>query len=74
MVQVTEPGYSVKEVAERLGIGSNSSYMLMAKSSKLQRQTDQDAEVRLLKKELVRLTEERDILKNSTAYFAKGAK
>ena len=35
---------------------------------------DQAAEIRRLKKELTRVTEERDILKKATAYFAKDAK
>ena len=34
----------------------------------------QEAEVRRLKKELARVTEERDILKKATAYFARDAK
>ena len=33
-----------------------------------------DAEIRQLKRELTRVTEERDILKKATAYFAKDAK
>ena len=33
-----------------------------------------DAEIRRLKRELARVTEERDILKKATAYFAKDAK
>jgi len=33
-----------------------------------------EAEVRRLKKELARVTEERDILKKATAYFARDAK
>ena len=33
---------------------------------------DQSAEVRRLKAELRRVTEERDILKKAAAYFAKG--
>lgn len=33
---------------------------------------DQSAEVRRLKAELKRVTEERDILKKAAAYFAKG--
>jgi transposase len=33
---------------------------------------DQSAEVRRLKAEVKRLTEERDILKKAAAYFAKG--
>lgn len=61
--QVTERGYSVKEVAERLGISTKSLYTWMAKFSKPQRVTDQEAEVRRLKKGLARVTEERDILK-----------
>ena len=35
---------------------------------------DQSAEIRRLKQELARVTEERDILKKATAYFAKDAK
>lgn len=34
---------------------------------------DQSAEIRRLKQELVRVTEERDILKKANAYFAKDA-
>ncbi len=74
VAQVTECGYSVKDVADRLGISTKSLYMWMAKFSKPQRQTDQEAEVRRLKKELARVTEERDILKKATAYFARDAK
>ncbi len=33
---------------------------------------DKEAEIRRLKRELARLTEEREILKKATAYFAKG--
>ena len=33
-----------------------------------------DAEIRQLKRDLARMTEERDILKKATAYFAKDAK
>ncbi|KKY06615.1 transposase, partial [Xanthomonas phaseoli pv. phaseoli] len=35
-------------------------------------EVDQSAEVRRLKAELRRVTEERDILKKAAAYFAKG--
>ena len=41
----------------------------MAPFSKPQRQTDQEAEVRRLKKELTRVTEERDILKKGETIF-----
>ena len=73
MAQVTQRGYSVKEVAERLGISSKSLYTWMAQFSKPQKHTDQEAEVRRLKKELARVTEERDIIKKATAYFARDA-
>ena len=33
---------------------------------------NRDAEIRQLKRELARVTEERDILKKATAYFVKG--
>ena len=69
VAQVTERGYSVKEVAERLGISTKSLYTWMAQFSKPQRQTDQEAEVRRLKKELARVTEERDILKKGETIF-----
>ena len=67
VAQVTERGYSVKEVAERLGISTKSLYTWMAQFSEPQRLTDQQAEVRRLKKELARVTEGRDILKKSHA-------
>jgi transposase len=35
---------------------------------------NRDAEIRHLKRELARVTEERDILKKATAYFARDAK
>ncbi|MBP2150314.1 transposase-like protein [Xanthobacter flavus] len=38
------------------------------------RDDDQAAEVRQLKRELQRVTEERDILKEAATYFAKDAK
>jgi len=69
VAQVTEHGYSVKEVAERLGVSTKSLYTWMAQFSKPQRQTDQEAEVRRLRKELVRVTEERDILKKGETIF-----
>jgi len=34
---------------------------------------DQSSEIRRLKQELTRVTEERDILKKATAYFARDA-
>lgn len=74
--QVTERGHSVADVAERLGITTHSLYAWKATFGKpdVVRRTelDQSAEVRRLKAELKRVTEERDILKKAAAYFAKG--
>ncbi len=74
VAQVTERGYSVTEVAERLGISTKSLYKWKRQFSKPPKQTDQEAEVRRLRRELARVTEERDILKKATAYFARDAK
>ncbi len=74
--QVTDRGYSVKEVADRLGVTAHSLYGWKAKFLKPsvvhRTELDQSAEVRRLKAEVRRLTEERDILKKAAAYFAKG--
>jgi len=74
--QVTVRGFKVAEVADRLGITTHSLYAWLRKFSKpdvVQRaELDQSAEIRRLKAELRRVTEERDILKKAAAYFAKG--
>ena len=66
--QVTERNYPVAEVAERLGISSHSLYVWIKRYSQpeAQQQDDssQQAEIRRLKAELRRVTDERDILKN----------
>ena len=71
-------GYSVAEVSERLGISTKSLYTWRAQFSQPRKQinesTEQAAEIRRLKKELARVSEERDILKKATAYFARDAK
>ncbi len=54
VAQITERGYPVREVSERLGVSAYSLYAW--------------------KKELARVSEERDILKTATAYFARDAK
>ena len=73
--QVVERGYSVREVAERLGISTKSLYTWKAQFSKPGAVRDDEAalasELRRVKRELVRVTEERDILKKATAYFAR---
>ncbi len=75
--QITERGYSVAEVSERIGVSSHSLYAWKKRYGKPNTEikaTDaQAAEIRRLKQELARVTEERDILKKATAYFAKDA-
>lgn len=74
--QVTDRGFKASEVAERLGVTTHSLYAWIRKFGKpgvVQRaELDQSAEIRRLKSELRRVTEERDILKKAAAYFAKG--
>jgi transposase len=74
--QVTERGHRVADVAERLGVAGFSLYAWkrqFGKGEVVRRvEQDQNAEVRRLKAELRRVTEERDILKKAAAYFAKG--
>ena len=72
--QVTDRGYSVSEVAERLGVTTKSLYEWVKRYSdhadQFQATKVQDAEIRRLKAELKRVTEERDILKKAARYFA----
>ena len=71
--QIIERGYSVAEVAERLGICTKTLYHWKASmhgSSQKIKSTDDQAEIARLKSELMRVTEERDILKKAAKYFA----
>ena len=74
--QVTERGFPVSEVAKRLGVTPYSLYQWRKQFGRSERQeradVDQHDEIRRLKAELRRVTEERDILKKAAAYFAKG--
>lgn len=76
--QVTDRGHSVADVSARLGICTKSLYDWIKRFQKPEaeqaKQAGFAAENRRLKAELVRVTEERDILKKATAYFAKEAK
>ncbi len=74
VAQITERGYPVAEVSKRLGVSQHSLYVWKKKFSQPSGGDDKDAEIRQLKRELARVTEERDILKKATAYFAKDAK
>lgn len=77
--QVTERGHSVAEVAPRIGVSKHTLYDWVQRARSARTAADLEpvassdsAEVRRLKAELRRVTEERDILKKAAAYFAKG--
>lgn len=75
VAQITERGYPVREVSDRLGVSAYSLYAWKKKFLKAaSSDASSDAEIRRLKRELARVTEERDILKKVTAYFARDAK
>lgn len=73
--QVTERGHAAAEVAARLGVSAHSLYQWIKRFSvpveERQAADTQTAEMKRLKAELKRVTEERDILKKAAAYFAK---
>ena len=63
--QITERGYPVAEVSQRLGVSPHSLYEWKKKfGTSNVKASDGAQEIRRLKKELARVTEERDILKN----------
>ena len=73
--QVTDRGYSVADVAERLGVTTKSLYDWIKQygdnAEQYQAARHQENEIRRLKADLRRVTEERDILKMAAKYFAK---
>jgi len=75
VAQVVDRGYAVIEVAKRLGISTKSLYTWKTQFSKpakvLSDEAALAAELRQARKELARVTEERNILKKATAYFAR---
>lgn len=76
--QVTEHGYTVISVAERLGVSSKTLYVWLRRygnnSAQFQADNAQQEELRKLKAELQRVTQERDILKEAAVYFASESK
>jgi len=67
--QIWVRGYPVREVSRRLGVSSHSLYKwmkLFAEPARGGPAVDHEAESRRLKRELARVTEERDILKKAT--------
>ena len=73
--QITEGGYSASSVAKRLDVTVDSLYAWVKKygpdSAVHQARSAEQAELSKLRKELKRVTEERDLLKKAAAYFAK---
>ncbi len=70
--QVTQRGYSVTEVSERLGVSEQSLYKWLKASKPAdasQKKTIEQENLEL-KAELRRVQEERDILKKAAAFFA----
>jgi len=67
--QVTERGYKIADVADRLGVTSKSLHNWINKFDKPEKQhitiDNQQDEIRKLKAELRRVTEERNILKEA---------
>lgn len=73
--QVTERGHAGSEVAARLGVSAWSLHRWVKERqgppAERVQASEQAGELRRLKAELKRVTEERDILKKAAAYFAK---
>ncbi len=76
--QVTEGGHGVYDVSNRLGVSSKSLYDWIKaygpQSAATQATRSEQDEVRRLKAELKRVTQERDILKEAARYFAQESK
>ncbi|EHE3968171.1 TPA: IS3 family transposase, partial [Enterobacter kobei] len=76
--QVVDRGYSVASVATRLDITTHSLYAWIKKygpdSSTNKEQSDAQAEIRRLQKELKRVTDERDIFKKSRGVLRKAVR
>jgi len=76
--QVVNHGYKVAEVSERLGISTKSLYDWIKKLSKpsnvRNKESDLQAENARLKRELKRVEQERDILKEAAVFFAGESK
>jgi transposase len=73
--QVTDRGHPVAEMASRLGVTSHRRYQWIRRYRVPEAERlvteDQAAELRRLKAEHRRVTEERAILERAAAYFAK---
>ena len=77
VAQVTDKGHSVTSVAGRLGVSTKSLYDWVKRYGNpldTSAGSADTGEIKRLKAELRRVTEERDILKKATAFFAKDHK
>ena len=76
--QVIDRNYKISDVANRLGVTTKSihNWIAIYGNPSTQHQTidAQQSELRKLKAELRRVTEERDILKEAAVYFASESK
>ncbi len=71
--QVINNSYPIKEVAQRLGVHQDSlrTWVDRYKSpQEFEKQQTSNDEIKRLRAQLKRVTEERDILKKAAAYFA----
>ena len=76
--QITQERHSARSVADRLGVTTKSLYNWKARfgddSPAYQSKKSSDDELRRLKAELKRVTQERDILKEAAVFFAGESK
>ncbi|NIZ12711.1 transposase [Phaeobacter sp. HF9A] len=73
--QIKVRRYPVREVSRRLGVRTHALYkwMKLFGAPVPNRGVDHEDENQRLKRELARVTEERDILRKATVYFARGS-
>lgn len=75
--QVVERGYSVSEIAKRLGVSTHSLYKWVnavhpdKSESQAEELAEAKSEILKLRGQMRRLEEERDILKKAARYFAR---
>ena len=76
--QVAVHGYAVNDVAERLGISTKTLYAWLKRFSKPTKAREEDQDLRAenarLKRELKRLEQERNLLKEAAVFFAGESK
>ena len=72
--QVTERGFTVTDVSKRLGLNRKTLSIWVKRyglDNPSSHSSNNEQELRRLRAELKRVTEERDILKKAAVYFAK---